>query len=1415
MSVNDYSYSYRPTCRRLVWLSLSRLLTLLVPDFVLHHVGGMTSPAMRIAWREKIALLFLFLLSSAFFCFWLEYVSMYFCDPERIYDYDLVFSNDSKFSAINGKVVDWRHVSNNPMVDFVNNYSHHDLSANFPRFMMLSRTTTNTPYSDSIINDCVYYQNRASAADAWLNYLLSIDDGYVYDKASKTLLECPVPNHPNITGAPCFYSSDYNSLFYDLPIKGDIQYDPSVVQSSYNALPSATNYTRQAYVILDGYVLDVTAYLRGATTVIPISSTVSSRSFALDRMFLPLDLTIFLYINLGKDISDYFDGNVTESPTLYRQCLVHLFKKGIVPSHVSSGCAQINPALWATMGAGLVYFIIRASLTYISRVSFVQRFLFSPIPENTSVTLYHQWPYTVLLVPCFAESFDTLKMTVDSLSRSTYEDSKKLLLFVCDGITTSAQEQKHTHDLLLEYLGYSCKDDPLCHPYTSLGQNKKKINHARVYSGFYETGRNRVPYLIIVKIGQPQEETDYYQSHMSTAPPGNRGKRDSIVLVLGFFERCMNLANNRLTPLEYEIFNQCYNVLGIDPRQLKYMMVTDADIQVQSDVVQKLVSRLEGDKRMLAVSGHVRPANPEQNLITMLQIFPVYLSFYSGLAYEACMRSVMTITGGLVMYKLWTENKPQPLDDKSIKRYKLSKQQNPRRPSPISKWPKISDEIIVTNPFSGSRTSSLTNDTVTTITTITTTATNRHPSQRQRVHSKGLSSFESTQRSSTRPESRLSLSPSLDVQLCCAHPTVLRSLAVLQADTMHMQNVLLLGEERVLSLVLLKSHPNHRLGFEPEAIGYATLPTSLFSLQGQQIRRLRSAFHTQLEIQRIAWQLGFTYWLLSTTELIDIVFSMPVILYLYNIFGRSLEKLGLSYFIIACSFLGLAVLHIIFFLLRRQFRYVLWFMLYCVISLPLFHVYFPLLAIWQSNYSEYWYDVWPTAAGRRSRLHGLVDHTVTQKPQNNQAVLPEKLPKDTIPSQKTSRQSAYALQKPLGEHGEEAVPRMRLSEYEVFEAKRLHQAAEAALDSKFADFTGFAHEGLNESQLVESLVTSPPLAQVREGVHSTRNIGNYRPSSVELYDFKHRYPNNRFDDKPDSPISNPSPRVEQENPFDDSYSIIVRDYSEENNRARHQHRPTYSQSSYLTNSSDNYYALKQNTFHHNLDLDGIATLPTSLNSSGFAKTPNTESLLVDEILQADQAEEAYAQDDRTSTLSISSNTFSIRSPEDHNSSTFVPRHRIGNYDSKASFPEDHLHEGRHRAVHNLTTLQQHGSHAKLRQQFENHATMRMNLMLKPKKPKKIPAMPSSSSLSRHYYETPKSNLITNDMNLAQVQGTIKAEIHDYLQVVDLESTTRAQVKAHLIEHFGPQRINENDEELMNFVNICIEEITFSFLNPIE
>lgn len=1283
-----------------------------------------------------------------------------------------------------------------------------------------------------------------------------------------------------------------------------------MIKRSYNALPSPDNSTKQAYVILDGYVLDVTTYLTGATNIIPLSPTLSSRSFALDRMFLPLDLTLFLYINLGKDITDYFNGNVTENPALYRTCLIHLFQKGVVPSYISSDCSRINPALWATMGVGLLYFLIKMNLAYLSRVSFVHKFLFHSAPEFSAASFFYQhrssspqvqWPHTILMVPCFSESSETLKQTLDTLSRSSYDDTKKLLLFVCDGVTTSAQEQKETHALLLEHLGYSCTEEPLPQAYNSLGQHGKRINYARVYSGYYETGRNRVPYVVIVKIGQPQEETDYYQHHMLIAPPGNRGKRDSLVLVFGFLERCMNLANNRITPLDFEVFNQCYSVLGIDPRCFKYLMVTDADIQVQSDVVQKLVSRLEQDRNMLAVSGHVRPANPEENLTTMLQIFPVYMTFFSGLAYEACLRSVMTINGGLVMYKIWTENVPmmqqhqEQQSQKFIKKWKLlqknhhhqqqqqhqsnnSSQQSlgnhHRQQQLYNKWPKLSDEIIVTNPFQdppSPRSSTATNDSVTTITTATTTATASHrggggAAGRQANHIRSMSDSRLNRLSTAfRPESRLSLSARVDIRPCCVHPTVLRGISTPCADTMHMQNVLLLGEEKIMPIVLLQSHPNHRLGFEPEAVGYATLPTNFFSLQGLEIRNIRAAFHTQLEMQRVSWQLGITYWILSTTELLDMIFSMPIIVYLYGIFIRSVRQSGMAYVIIACSFTGLVALHILFFLLRRQFRYILWFVLYCLLSLPLFAIWFPIMAVWQSNYAAYWYDVWPTTARRGARLHGIIDH--------------QKQTKSLYSQNRQSRHSEKSIHNDYEDEGF-SVPRLRLAEHEVAEATRLHQAAEAALDSNFIGFTGFNDENHERgdsphADTKAADIVAPPMAQLREGVHSTRTTHQHGP---EMYTstWRHRYPNSKHDDNPESPIQNPF--ADSNNPFDDdhaAYPALHRGHSDEGSTTRHhQHRPSHSQSSYFT-----YASQSNDTSHGNMsystklgvqyDMADGSTLPSSLNSSGFAKIPvypDTDDMLMtavpilidDEHVMPDKddlIDDDDEQQDRASTLSISSNTFSIYAPETspqdlHDAPASLPRHRMALYHSDSQSSEDAqptpplhrgLEEGRSRAVHNFTLQQsqpQNASHVNLRQQYDSHATLRNTtnttpVLFKTRRLKKAAAtaaasgntilhVPSSSSLSRHFRNTSDStnpSFLRNQpskstLNTAEADlpAAIQAEIRHYLQRMDLESTTRAQVKSHLTHHFGARLVDESDGQLMSFVNQCVDNVTSDLLS---
>ncbi|RCH89433.1 hypothetical protein CU098_004372, partial [Rhizopus stolonifer] len=765
---------------RLVWISFAKFLTFFIPNAVLYYVAGLRTSASRIAWREKIALFTIFLSAAALLCFWLEYVSTLVCTPKKLFDYRTVFANDSKLSAIHGSVVDWSDYSSD-MADFVKQYPHYDLSLDFPKFMSLSRESQYSAYNNPVLNDCIFNLNMSARADAWLDYYLNIHPGYDY--RNNALLHCPMPGHPNITGAPCFGGMDVMNGY---KTKGEVFYDPVSVKKYFNALPTSRNSTKKAFVILNGNVLDVAAYLLGATEIVTMSSQYSSHSFVSDRMFLPLDLTLHMYKNLGKDISTFFDRNMTENPERYRACITQLFQAGV--SYNPTSCSQINPGLWATM---------------------------APESSSSLVAKSQEWPHTVLMVPCFAESSDTLKQTLDNLARSGYDDAKKLLLFVCDGVAINAEAKRETYKILLDSLGHSAK-------------------------------------------------------------------------------QCC--AQARLA----------------------------------------LGARL----------GHVRPANPEENLTTMIQIFPVYMDFFTGLAYEACLRSVTTINGGLVMFKIWTE-KEYP-----TKHYKKQRGVEQHRLTSLVKMPKISDEIIALSPF-GDEHASDDADTV-----------NSTPHATLKKTAVKI-----------RPESNLNLVPNTSIQACCIHPTVIRGICTPQPNTMHMQNVLLLGEEKYLSIVLLTSHPGHQLGFEPDAEGYATLPSSFCSLQGLQTRNLRATFHTLLEMNRVSWRLGFRYWLVSTFALIDMIFSTPVTVYLYVIFVRSVQGFGMSYTLIACAFSGLMVIHMLVFLVRRQVKYILWFALYCILSIPIFVVWFPILALWQSDSAGTWYDVWPTASLQpcRVRTHGIIE----------------------------------------------------------------------------------------------------------------------------------------------------------------------------------------------------------------------------------------------------------------------------------------------------------------------------------------------------------------------------------------------------------------------------------------------------------
>ena len=72
-------------------------------------------------------------------------------------------------------------------------------------------------------------------------------------------------------------------------------------------------------------------------------------------------------------------------------------------------------------------------------------------------------------------------------------------------------------------------------------------------------------YIVVVKVGKPTERTR----------PGNRGKRDSQILLMQYLNRVH--FDSPMTPLELEIYHQMRNVIGIDPAFYEYIFTIDAD----------------------------------------------------------------------------------------------------------------------------------------------------------------------------------------------------------------------------------------------------------------------------------------------------------------------------------------------------------------------------------------------------------------------------------------------------------------------------------------------------------------------------------------------------------------------------------------------------------------------------------------------------------------------------------------------------------------------------------------------------------------------------------------------------------------------------------------------------------------------
>lgn len=356
--------------------------------------------------------------------------------------------------------------------------------------------------------------------------------------------------------------------------------------------------------------------------------------------------------------------------------------------------------------------------------------------------------HAICLVTAYSEGELGIRTTLDSVAMTDYPNSHKTILVVCDGIIKGKGETMSTPDIVLSMMkDHSILPDEVpAFSYVAVSSGAKRHNMAKVYSGFYDYGANssipverqqRVPMMCIVKCGTPDEATK--------SKPGNRGKRDSQIILMSFLQKVM--FDERMTELEFEMFNGLWKVTGISPDFYEAVLMVDADTKVFPDSLTHMISAMVKDPEIMGLCGETKIANKRASWVSAIQVFEYFISHHLSKSFESVFGGVTCLPGCFCMYRI--------------------------------KAPKGGQNYWV---------------------------------------------------------------PIL------ANPDVVEHYSENVVDTLHKKNLLLLGEDRYLSTLMLRTFPKRKQVFVPQAVCKTTVPEEFSVLLSQRRRWINSTVHNLMEL---------------------------------------------------------------------------------------------------------------------------------------------------------------------------------------------------------------------------------------------------------------------------------------------------------------------------------------------------------------------------------------------------------------------------------------------------------------------------------------------------------------------------------------------------------------------------------------
>lgn len=415
---------------------------------------------------------------------------------------------------------------------------------------------------------------------------------------------------------PHFHSIQDLMVAYHWPKSYNVCYD-------WKEIASAST-SDNAWIVIDSKIYNVSKFKVDATLLAEMGSA-DYQAALRDENFLKL-----IQAPWGRDKSKL---------AKYDDAQMHLrlldgYVKGVVDYRKSPQCKASNAIMIGSTAVMVLVILVK---------------FFASLQLGTKAEPEKLRKNVAMLIPCYSEDQAHLKATIDSVCNMQYDNKRKLLVLVCDGIVTGEGNSASTPELLLHLLGF--EETFQSFTYQSVSSEGPSLNRAKLYFGHYRSSSDEDPVatVVIVKVGLPDE----------SIKPGNRGKRDSQLILMRFLSKLH--IDAPMSPLELELCRGCYQELRYDPLSIEFLLMVDADTEVFSDALNRLLAYCVHDSKIIGICGETRIKNEKETWVTMIQVYEYFISHHMSKAFESLFGCVTCLPGCFCMYRLKDVSEHIPL----------------------------------------------------------------------------------------------------------------------------------------------------------------------------------------------------------------------------------------------------------------------------------------------------------------------------------------------------------------------------------------------------------------------------------------------------------------------------------------------------------------------------------------------------------------------------------------------------------------------------------------------------------------------------------------------------------------------------------------------------------------------------------